>query len=293
VTDPLAIPIGVNLTTIGVSAGWWLESARRLESAGFSTAWAWDHFVSRGRRSDPVLECWTTLAATAAVTTRLKVGSFVTNVMNRHPAVLARMAATMWDLSGGRVELGIGIGGHPGEHQAYGIDFPQATERAARLEEAVSVIRALWTGGPVDFPGRWWSLRDAYASPAPDPPPRIVIGGETAAGARLAARIGDAWTCFEDPYPRLLPAFEEALAAAGRRRTDVQVLVGLEVGSAEDGGASALVDLRATAAAWRERGADELVLHWVRPSELRAVLDAATRAGLAGVARLRGRLAAR
>ena len=89
------IPIGVNLATIGVDAGWWLESARRCEAAGFRTVWAWDHFVSRGTLSDPVLECWTMLTAAAATTSQLRVGSFVTNVMNRHPAVLARMAATV------------------------------------------------------------------------------------------------------------------------------------------------------------------------------------------------------
>ena len=156
----------------------------------FRTAWAWDHFVSRGELDDPVLECWTTLAATAARTRQLRVGSFVSNVMNRHPAVLARMAATLSDLSGGRLELGIGIGGHPAEHQAYGIPFPDPAERAAHLEEAVQVLRLLFGGGPVDFDGRFYQLSAAHAFPAPQPPPRITIGGEKPAGARLAARIG-------------------------------------------------------------------------------------------------------
>ena len=133
----LAIPVGVNLTTIAVSSRWWLESANGSRRPGISTAWAWDHFVSRGRLTDPLLECWTTLAApAAAMTSRVRVGSFVTNVVNRHPAVLARMAMTVADLAPGRVELGIGIGGHPSEHAVYGIDFPDARERAARLEEA-------------------------------------------------------------------------------------------------------------------------------------------------------------
>ncbi len=142
------IPVGVNLTTIGVDMRWWLDSARRLEAAGYGAVWAWDHFVSRGRLEDPVLECWTTLTAAAAVTRNLRVGSFVTNVMNRHPAVLARMVATAADLAPGRVELGIGIGGHPAEHVAYGIEFPPPLERAAPLADAVAVMRALFTGGP-------------------------------------------------------------------------------------------------------------------------------------------------
>jgi alkanesulfonate monooxygenase SsuD/methylene tetrahydromethanopterin reductase-like flavin-dependent oxidoreductase (luciferase family) len=277
------IPIGVNLTTIGVTGAWWIESARRLEAAGFRTAWAWDHFVSRGRLADPMLECWTLLASAAVSTERLRVGSFVTNVMNRHPAVLARMVATVADLSGGRVELGIGIGGHPAEHHAYGIEWPAASERAARLEEAVAVLRLLLAGGPASYAGRFYSLDAAHAFPAPQPPPRILIAGETTAGARLGARIGDAWTCMADVFDERYAVFLQALAAAGRRREEVAVLVGVDV-VREDSVASdpLLADLAAGAAAWRARGADELVLHWVRPPELEAVLAAGERAGLRG-----------
>jgi alkanesulfonate monooxygenase SsuD/methylene tetrahydromethanopterin reductase-like flavin-dependent oxidoreductase (luciferase family) len=279
----LAIPVGVNLTSIGVPADWWLSTAALLESAGFSGVWCWDHFVSRGKLTDPVLECWTMLTATAATTSRLRVGSFVSNVMNRHPAVLARMAATVHAISGGRIDVGIGIGGHPAEHQAYGIDFPEPPERAARLEEAVQVLRLLWTGGPVDFDGRFYQLNGAHAFPAPRPAPRIIVGGEKPAGARLAARIGDGWAMNGPDFDRLLPEFLGSLEAAGRSRTDVRVVVTLDL----DGGTPperqpALVDLAATATEWRERGADELVLHWIRPRDLPAILGAAERAGLAG-----------
>ena len=148
------IPIGLNLTSIGVTSAWWIESAQAVEKAGFAGVWCWDHHISRGKKSDPVLECWTTLTAAAAHTSRIKVGSFVTNVMNRQPAILARMLATIWDQSGGRVELGIGVGGSSGETEAYGISFPEPTERALILEEAVSVLRLLWSGGPANYDGR-------------------------------------------------------------------------------------------------------------------------------------------
>jgi alkanesulfonate monooxygenase SsuD/methylene tetrahydromethanopterin reductase-like flavin-dependent oxidoreductase (luciferase family) len=86
---------------------WWLDSARRLDAAGYAGVWSWDHFVSRGVRTDPVLEAWTTLTAAAMVTERVTVGTFVANVMNRHPAVVARMAAMLQEASGGRLVLGI------------------------------------------------------------------------------------------------------------------------------------------------------------------------------------------
>ncbi len=277
------IPIGVNLTAIGVTSAWWVETARSLEAAGFQTVWCWDHFVSRGRLTDPCLECWMTLAVTAASTKRLRVGSFVTNVMNRHPAVLARMVASLTDASGGRVELGIGIGGHPAEHRAYGIDFPAAPERVEHLEEAVHILRLLWSGGPVSFEGRHYRLRDAHAFPVPNPPPRVVIGGEKPGGARLAARIGDAWTMNGRELERLEPVFREALEAAGRSRSEVGMVVALDLKRGAGAEEQPLFqDLAGEMARWQERGADELVLHWVRPGEVAPLLAAAERAGLAG-----------
>jgi alkanesulfonate monooxygenase SsuD/methylene tetrahydromethanopterin reductase-like flavin-dependent oxidoreductase (luciferase family) len=173
----------------------------------------------------------------------------------------------------------MGIGGHPAEHAAYGIDFPAPLERAARLVEAVAVVRALFTGGPVSYEGAWYRLDEAYASPAPAPPPRIIIGGERPAGARLAARIGDAWSCMESAYDELLPIFESALAAAGRDRSEVAVIVACDLprgGAGRD--APAMVDPRAWIERWRARGADELVLHWVTADQLEAVLEAGERA---------------
>lgn len=259
------LPVGLNLASIGVGAAWWLDAARRSEDAGFGSAWIWDHFVSRGRLDDAVLECWTMLAAASMVTSSLRLGSFVTNVMNRHPALLARMAATAAELSNGRIELGIGAGGHPAEHTAYGIDFPDRPRRGEHLVEAIEVLRRLFSGGPVDYDGHHYRLEGAHAFPAPEPPPRIIVAGETAVGARLAARHGDAWTCFGGKYEALLPSFEAELAAVGRSRSDVPVLIGLEV---EDLGS----DLGAVTASWHERGASELIVHDVRPAQLDGIL---------------------
>lgn len=259
------IPVGLNPTAIGVTAAWWLDAARDAEAAGFGTVWIWDHFVSRGNLTDPLLECWTTLAAAAVATERIHLGSFVANNLNRHPALLANIVGTLADLAPGRVELGIGIGGHPAEHAAYGMDFPAAPERAARLEEAVAVLRALFTGGPVDFEGRYYRLERAHAFPRPRPAPRIIVAGMRPAGARLAARLGDAWTCFAGDYEQLRPVFDTALAAAGRDPHEVEVIVGLDLGRVRE-------PLADVAARWHERGAHELVLHDVGPAELERIL---------------------
>ena len=222
------LPIGVCIRSIRAEPGWWLDSARRLDAAGYAGIWSWDHFTGRGDRTVPVVECWTALAMAAGATINVTVGPFVLNVMNRHPALVARMASTLQIASGGRLVLGIGIGGAPKEHEAYGIDFPAAPERVARLEEAVAVIRALWTGGPVDRDSPFYPLRDAYAYPIPVPPPPIILGGETAAGARLAARVADGWSAFDENFEANLPIYLETLASEGRRREDQRVIVGFQ-----------------------------------------------------------------
>ena len=269
------------LGAVGVSIQWWLDSARRLDAAGYAGVWSWDHFISRGVRTDPVLEAWTTLTAAAMVTKRLTVGTFVANVMNRHPAVLARMAATLQEASGGRFTLGIGIGGHPAEHEAYGIDFPPPVERARHLEEAVAVLRALWSGGPVTRPSDLYPLRDAHAYPVPNPPPQILIGAGTPAGARLAARIGDGWAAESDTFEDLLPRYLEALDAAGRDRSGQRIVLGF--GGRRKRGADPLaaepllVAPRAELARWRDIGADDLLLTARTTDDVDALVEAAER----------------
>lgn len=259
---PGGLPIGVCLRTIRAEPGWWLDSARRLDAAGYAGVWAWDHFTGQGDRTVPVVEGWTILAMAAAATTRVTVGPFVLNVMNRHPAVVARMASTLQIASHGRLVLGIGIGGAPREHAAYGIDFPEASERVARLEEAVAVLRALWTGGPVSRPSAYYPLVDATAYPVPDPPPPILIGGETRPGARLAARIGDGWSTFEN-FEANLPIYLEALEEAGRRREDQLVIAGFQgkwLGDERLADSPWVTAPRDTWELWNERGVDGAIV---------------------------------
>lgn len=279
--DVQGTAIGVSLGPIGVDAAWWLDSACRLDAAGYRAIWTWDHFVSKGRdRTTPALEAWTILSAAAAMTRRAFLGTFVLNVMNRHPAVLARMAATLQHVSGGRLRLGLGIGGHPAEHQAYGIPFPEAPERAARLEEAIGVLRALFAGGPVTLPGRYYPLSDAYAHPRPEPSPPILVGARTPAGVRLAARAGDGWAAESDDFERLRPRYLEALAVARRARREQLVVVGFGGGrSGEDAlRDSPWVERPAEELArWREAGADEVTVTARTTADVDALVEAAAR----------------
>ena len=274
------LPIHVTIRSIRAEPRWWLESAKRILDAGYAGVWTWDHFVGQGDRTVPVVEGWTMLSMAAGATDRGIVGPFVLNVVNRHPAVVARMASTLQIASGGRLVLGLGIGGAPREHAAYGIEFPDAPERVARLEEAVAVIRALWTGGPVTRPSPYYPLVDAHAFPVPTPPPPIIIGGETPAGARLAARIGDGWSTFENNFVANLPRYLEALEAAGRRREDQQVLAGFQgdwLGDADIRESEWTREPRAAWERWHEIGADAAIVLARTTSDVDALVDAVAR----------------
>ena len=274
------LPIGVSLGSIGATADWWIDSARRLEAAGYRAVWSWDHFTGRGDPTVPVLEQWTILAATAGATSRIGIGTFITNVMNRHPAVVARMASTLQAASGGRFTLGIGIGGAPKEHRAYGIDFPEVNQRVQRLEEAVAVTRALWTGGPVTRPSPYYPLDGAHAHPAPDPPPRILIGGGSSRGVRLAAQIGDGWAAEIDRFEELLPAYREAVAAEGRTLADTWIALGFGGGkTGQDAlGDSAWVSApREALARYAAQGVDEIVVTARTPNDVDALIRAVDR----------------
>ena len=272
--------IGVAIGSIGATPSWWLESARRLDEAGYPSVWSWDHFVGKGDRSVPDVEQWTIIAATAAATAAIGLGTFVTNVMNRHPSLLARMAGNVQEISGGRLTVGIGIGGGKREHEAYGMAFPEPIERARRLEEAIAVLRALWTGGPVSYEGEFYQLRDAVAHPAPSPVPRILVGAESPAGVRLAARIGDGWAPEDSVYEALRDGYLEALAAAGRDRGDVRIVVGMGSGrSYQDNlvGGPWIADPRAEWERWQAAGADTVIVTARTTADIDALVDARSR----------------
>ena len=180
-----------------------LDLWRRLEETGWDIACVSDHFMPNTRdREGPVLESWSTLAALSALIPRITVGTIVLGNTYRHPAVVAKMAAQIDIVSGGRLLLGLGAGWQRNEHEAYGVPFYTMRERLERLDEACQVIRSLWTEHRSNFNGRFYQLSDAPLDPKPvqKPHPELMIGG---AGERVTLRIvarhADHWNVWGGP----------------------------------------------------------------------------------------------
>lgn len=263
--------VGVTVAPIGIAFERWRDAAVRIDRAGFAGIWTWDHLASRGSKR-PILEAWTSLAALASVTSRATLGTLVTNVMVRHPAHLARVVATVHEASLGRAAVGIGIGGDPAEHDAYGLPLPAPAERVERLLETVAILRALWSGGSVTRDSPDHPLRDALAEPVLDPPPAILVAGQTREGARMAARAGEGWTTRPDLLERLLPVYRTACEAAGR--SPGRVVVGFEgprAGIDYVAGTAWERDPEAELDAWRRRGVDDVVLTARTPADVDAL----------------------
>jgi F420-dependent oxidoreductase-like protein len=174
----------------GASYAQLLSVTRAAEDAGFDAVFRSDHLLSIGAPPGPALEAWTTLAGLARDTQRIRLGTLVTPMTFRHPSVLAREVVTVDELSGGRLEVGVGTGWFESEHHALGIPFPPQRERTERLEEAVEVMTLLWRGEPVSFEGRHYRLDNALALPRPvqDPFPLLLGGHGGPRSVALAAR---------------------------------------------------------------------------------------------------------
>ena len=159
-----------------------VAQAKAAESAGFSLVTVMDHLYQIrgvGEETEPMLEGWSTLNALARETTTVRLGTLVTGVTYRNPALLAKMATTLDVISGGRAIFGLGAAWNDVEHAGYGYDFPGVGERMDRLDEALTIARALFTEDRATFIGRHYRIDDALNVPKPIQPggPRIMVGG--------------------------------------------------------------------------------------------------------------------
>jgi probable F420-dependent oxidoreductase len=168
------------------------RKAEVAEELGFDSVWATEHIIvgreavnPYGRVYDPLL----VLAWVAAMTERIEVGTSIVLVPLRHPIHLAKEVATLQELSGGRVRLGVGVGWHEDEFRFMGYEF---RGRGRRADEALHLMRALWRGERT-FHGEHWSFEDATFAPVPKPEPEIWVGGRSARAIRRARELGDVW----------------------------------------------------------------------------------------------------
>jgi len=179
-----------------------LALARHVESTGWDGLFYADHFMPNGEDvSGPNDECWTTVSALGALVPRLRIGTLVCGNTYRHPAVLAKMAATLDQVTGGRVVLGVGAGWQENEHRAYGIPFYTLGERLARLDEACQVIRSLLDGERTTFHGKYYQLEDAPLVPKPVQArlPLLVGGGGEKVTLRITAQWANEWNVWGNP----------------------------------------------------------------------------------------------
>jgi F420-dependent oxidoreductase-like protein len=199
-----------------------LDLWKHLEATGWDVACVTDHFMpNTPEREGAMLESWSTLSALAALVPRMRVGTIVLGNTYRHPAVVAKMAAQVDIISGGRLLLGLGAGWQENEHQAYGIPFYTLRERLERLDEACEVITSLWTQRRATFKGRHYQLSDAPLDPKPvqQPHPELMIGGGgERVTLRIVARHANHWNVWGGPQvlARKSAILAEHCAAVGR-----------------------------------------------------------------------------
>jgi F420-dependent oxidoreductase-like protein len=188
----------------GVTWENWVALAAACEEHGVEALFRSDHYLSGFDESRPVLDAWATIAGLAAQTTKLELGTLVSPATFRHPAVLARQAATADEISGGRVTLGMGAGWMEREHRAYGFEFGTAKERVAKFTEQLEIAHKLLHETRVDFDGAFYRLEDAPGLGRPELP--LLVGGSAKPGTAKPAAL------FADEYNTLFSNLDEVRA---------------------------------------------------------------------------------
>ncbi len=196
------------------------------ERLGYDSVWLDDHLMFEKR---PILECWTTLSALSAITSKIRLGSMVLCNGYRNPAVLAKMAATLDVVSKGRLEFGIGAGVQEDEHEAYGISFPKPRARTDRMKESVEIIKKMWTEEKASYRGRYYRISEAVCEPKPmqKPHPPIIIGGggekfTLKVTAQHADRYDWGYVPTLEKYKHKLNVLESHCKAVGRDFNEIE-----------------------------------------------------------------------
>ncbi len=238
----------------------WLALSSACETHGIGTLFRSDHYLSvADRRERGSLDAWATLAALAATTVKLRLGTMVSPATFRHPAVLAKMATTVDQISGGRVECGIGAGWWEREHELYGFDLPPIGPRLDALEEQMQIVRGHWGPGPFSFDGKHFSAHqlDALPKPVQKPLPLILGGRGGPRSLRMAARFADEYNVVMSTAAQVAELRRQLDAACEAEDRDpatlpLSMMTGWLVGADE----AELHDRAARLARWKGEEAD-------------------------------------
>ena len=220
-----------------------VENAKAAERAGFDLVTVMDHLYQIrgiGPETEPMMEAYTTLSALATQTSRVKLGTLVTGVTYRNPALLAKMVTTLDVISKGRAILGIGAAWNEDEHRGYGFEFPPIARRMDRLDEALTIARLMFTEERPSFEGKYYRIDRAVNVPRPIQPggPKILVGGGGERRTlRLLAQHGDIGHWFGgnlEDLKRKKQVFEQHCEAVNRDPSEVLLTVGLTLVLAEN-----------------------------------------------------------
>jgi F420-dependent oxidoreductase-like protein len=213
------------------------EIGKRAENAGFDSLWVWDHFVQLRKWDDPLLEGWLMLAFLAAATEKVKLGTLVTGVTYRYPAILVKQATTLDVLSGGRAYFGVGAAWNEREHYAFGAPFPPIAERFEILEDTLQIAHRAWSGERGAFDGRRVHLTEQIDVPPPvqkPHPPILIGGGGEKKTLKLVAKYADAThQTTSDPavFSHKMDVLRRHCDDAGRDFDEIERCAGVDVGS--------------------------------------------------------------
>lgn len=203
------------------------QLAEHVERTGWDGLWLADHFMPNADDTSAAWpEAWTTLSGIAATVPRLRLGTLVTGNTYRHPAVLAKMAATVDHISGGRLILGLGSGWQENEHEKYGLEFGTIAERLAKLDEACAVIKSLFNHESTSFSGKYYQITDAPLEPKPvqSPLPLMIGGGGEKVTLRITAQYADEWNVWGNvaELTHKMSVLDNHCANLGRNPADIQ-----------------------------------------------------------------------
>jgi probable F420-dependent oxidoreductase len=226
-----------------------LAEVRAADGAGWHGVWLADHYMPDSGDTTPkrgdVYECWALLPAVAAVTERVRIGTLVSPTSVHHPALLAKRAATLDQLSGGRFVLGLGAGWQINEHHAYGIELEPPGKRVSRFEESIQIVKALLAQESTTFHGEFYDFTDAPCDPKPvQSPLPILVGTRSPRMLRITARNASEWNTWGTPEvaaerrAALVESCEQVGRDPGTFWTSVNALVSLGEGAPPPGRAA-------------------------------------------------------